>query len=141
KNVLLGDDSDPSKSPSQGAPTQAPTPGISVSNHADPSQARDRAVRHLLAQRSKAVTSGDRAQFLATVDPSDAAFYAKQSTLVDRLDALKFADWSYELAGDGPGFSPDRARVRLDRSVIVRVRLTYRLVGTTTSTDREQYLT
>ena len=64
------------------------------------------AVRDLLAQRSKAVTSGDRAQFLATVDPSDAAFYAKQSTLVDRLDALQFADWSYELAGDGPGFSP-----------------------------------
>ncbi len=140
KNVLLGDDSGPSQGASQ-APTLAPTPGISVSNHADPSKARDQAVRDLLAQRSKAVTSGDRAQFLATVDPSDAAFYAKQSTLVDRLDALKFADWSYELAGDGPGFSPDRARVLPDRSVIVRVRLTYRLVGTTTSTDREQYLT
>jgi len=140
KNVLLGDDSGPSQGASH-APTLAPTPGISVSNHADPSKARDQAVRDLLAQRSKAVTSGDRAQFLATVDPSDAAFYAKQSTLVDRLDALKFADWSYELAGDGPGFSPDRARVLPDRSVIVRVRLTYRLVGTTTSTDREQYLT
>jgi len=36
KNVLLGDDSDTGKSP-----TQAPTPAISVSNHADPSKARD----------------------------------------------------------------------------------------------------
>ena len=136
KNVLLGDDSDTGKTPSQ-----APTPGISVSNHADPSKARDQAVRDLLAQRSTAVTSGDRAQFLATVDPTAADFYAAQSNLVDRLDALQFADWSYELTGDGPGFTPDQKRVLPDRSVIVRVRLTYRLVGTTTSTDREQYLT
>lgn len=136
KNVLLGDDSDPSKSPGQ-----APKPGISVTHPADPSHGRDQAVRDLLAQRSKAVTSGDRALFLATVDPAAADFYAAQATLVDRLDTLQFADWSYELAGDGPGFAPDRARVLPDRSVIVRVRLTYRLVGTTTSTDREQYLT
>jgi hypothetical protein len=138
KNVLLGDDSDTSQRPS---PSHLPTPGVSVSNHANPSKARDQAVRDLLAQRSQAVTSGDRAQFLATVDPAAADFYAAQAALVDRLGALQFADWSYELTGDGPGFTPDQARVLPDRSAIVRVRLTYRLVGTTTSTDREQYLT
>jgi hypothetical protein len=104
KNVLLGDDSDTSQGPARRPP--GTDPGISVSNHADPSKARDQAVRDLLAQRSKAVTGGNREQFLATVDPSDAAFYGKQSSLVDRLDALQFADWSYELAGDGPASVP-----------------------------------
>jgi hypothetical protein len=135
KQVLLDDDD----KPDTGNPH--PTPLATVSHPADPSAARDQAIRDLLDQRAEAVTSGDRVRFLATVDPAAAGFYAAQSALADRLAALEFADWSYELTGDGPGFTADRARVLPDDSVIVRVRLTYRLAGTSTSTDREQYLT
>ena len=75
------------------------------------------------------------------VDPAATDFAAAQSQLIDRLAEVPFAAWSYRVTGDGPALSSERAAELPDGAAIVRVRLTYRLDGTTTETDREQYLT
>jgi hypothetical protein len=78
---------------------------------------RGAAVRALLAGRAAAVLAGNRAAFLATVDPRAAAFRARQARLFDALRRVPFASWSYEvdvtprpLPGrvryDAPAFSP-----------------------------------
>jgi hypothetical protein len=58
---------------------------------------RARAVRQTLADRAKAVTSRDRAAFLATLDPSPAAaaFRAQQAQAFDGLLKLPIGTWSY----------------------------------------------
>ena len=140
KNVLLGDDSDHQPEPQPRTGGAHPRHLASATMPTRPRRAtRPSATCSPSAPRRSPAATGQ--QFLATVDPADAAFYAKQSTLVDRLDALQFADWSYSWPATAPASAADRARVLPDRSVIVRARLTYRLAGTTTSTDREQYLT
>jgi hypothetical protein len=141
----------PTRAPdSTGAPgsaTGSPSPstdGSGVpSGSSSPSTvaARTTAVERLLADRSTALADGDRDLFLASVDPAATDFYAAQGQLFDRVAGLDLAEWSYAVTGDGPGFSPERARELPTGSVIVRVRLTYRLAGTETTTDREQYLT
>jgi hypothetical protein len=87
------------------------------------------------------VTGGDRDLFLDTVDPGSADFYDRQAQLIDRVAGLDLASWGYQVTGEGPDLTPARARTLPRGSTIVRVRLTYQLAGTETTTDREQYLT
>jgi hypothetical protein len=108
---------------------------------ADPAAGRDEAVAALLAERGRAVVSGDRSAFLAQVDPAQAGFAAAQEQLVDRLADVPLAEWRYEVTGTGPGLTEERATQLPEGSAIVRVRLTYRLEGTSTRVDREQFLT
>jgi hypothetical protein len=131
----------PDGSPSSTAKPTPATASTAASSPADPAAGRVEAVQGLLAQRAKAVGAGDRTLFLATVDPAAPTFYRAQTRLFDRVATLEFAQWSYQVTGDGPGFAADRARELPRGSAIIRVRLTYRLTGTQTTTDREQYLT
>ena len=102
---------------------------------------RDDALLVLLAERATAVMRQDSAGFLASVDPLAADFAAAQSRLARRLERVPFAAWSYRVVGEGPGLAEDVAAALPEGSSIVRVRLTYRLDGTITDTDRDQYLT
>ena len=87
------------------------------------------------------MTGGDRDLFLDTVDPGAADFSDRQAQLFDRVAGLDLASWGYQVTGEGPGLTAARARALPRGAAIVRVRLTYRLAGTETTTDREQYLT
>lgn len=146
--ALLPDGGDGS---SAGAPTGSAsagpagrTPGADPSvrpSPTDPAQARNQAVEQLLAARAAAVTGKNRDAFLDTVDSAEESFFAAQAQLVDRLDAIDFASWSYEIVGDGPGLPAARAAALPGGSTILRVRLTYQIAGTGTAVDREQYLT
>jgi hypothetical protein len=149
--LLLDDTGTPSPGPSgtashgagpggSGAPSGSPATGSGTPTQ-DAAAGRADAVEALLADRARAVSTGDRALFLGTVDPAATDFYAAQGRLFDRVAGLDLAEWSYAVTGDGPGFTADRASRLPTGSAIVRVRLTYRLSGTETTTDREQYLT
>ncbi len=87
------------------------------------------------------MTGRDRDLFLDTVDPGAADFFDGQAELFDRVSGLELATWGYQVTGDGPGLPAARAAALPRSATIVRVRLTYRLAGTETTTDREQYLT
>lgn len=95
----------------------------------------------LLSDRARAVLARDADGFLAQVDPAAVEFTAAQQAMIRRLRKVPLAAWSYRVVGEGPGLGADRAAGLPEGSSIVRVRLTYRLEGTTTDTDREQYLT
>lgn len=121
----------PASTPSAGRPSPGPVDARS----------RDEALPVLLADRAAAVLRADSAGFLAHVDPLAADFAAAQRRLARRLAEVPFSAWSYRVIGEGPGLAEDLAAGLPEASSIVRVRLTYRLEGTTTDTDREQYLT
>lgn len=128
----------------RGGPVASPSGGAEPSTgspSAPSAPTRIEAVEALLAERAAAVVAGDRAAFLDTVDPLHVEFLQAQSTLFERLQEVPVADWRYQLVGEGPPLSDERAAALPDESAIVRVRLTYQLDGTATVTDREQYLT
>jgi hypothetical protein len=54
---------------------------------------------------------------------------------------VPFSDWSYKLAGDGPALPKDRSVLLPHGSTIARVRLDYRLVGSDSVVERDQYFT
>ncbi len=134
----------PAGGPRAGTTAAGGEPGPSASGSTPPGAAvaaRDRAVTDLLVTRAAAVTAADRTAFLGTVAPGATEFLATQAELFDRVTSLGLAQWSYLVTGEGPGLAPERAAALPPGSAIVRVRLTYRLAGTDTTTDREQYLT
>lgn len=55
----------------------------------------------MLDRRAKAVLAGNRAAFLASVDPRDAAFRAEQGRWFDNLAAVPFSGWTYQLGDRG----------------------------------------
>jgi len=123
-----------------GASTPPPTAARPTPTH-DLAAARTEAVTALLAQRAQAVLTGDPVAWQSVVDPVEGEFAERQRTLIDRLSALPFAEWGYELVGEGPALPEPRAAALPEGSAIVRVRLTYRIDGTSNRTDREQWLT
>ena len=125
--------------PPRNAPGPSGTAGPGPA--ADLTVARAESVPRLLAQRARAVLDRDDRAFLATVDPAAEAFRADQRRLIRRLSDVPLESWSYQVIGEGPGLAVDTAAALPDGAAIVRVRLTYRLVGTATDTDREQYVT
>jgi hypothetical protein len=56
------------------------------------------AIRTLLKDRANALTAGDRAAFIATVDPVSDAFVERQNTYFDNLQALPVSVVTYEVA-------------------------------------------
>jgi hypothetical protein len=103
--------------------------------------ARSAGIGRLLERRSRAVLDHDKADFLALIDPTAEQFRAEQSTLFDRLAAVPISGWSYVLSGDGPALPKDRSVLLPKGSTIARVRLDYRLAGSDSQVEREQYLT
>jgi hypothetical protein len=87
-----------------GSPAADPrsAPARAVNSRITP---RTAAVQALLTRRAAAVLHADRAAFLATVDPGEPAFRARQARLFDALRAVPMSIWSYEL-------HPDHARPR-----------------------------
>jgi hypothetical protein len=71
----------------RGAPAQVP--GV------DGSAGRDLAVRILLNRHADALLGHNRVGWLADIDPSAAAFRAKQAALFDNLAAVPLASWHY----------------------------------------------
>lgn len=63
-------------------------------------QGRRAAVHALLEQRAKAVRTGNRAAFLATVSPGDPAFRAHQRRLFRNLSRLPLTVWEYEITSE-----------------------------------------
>lgn len=129
--------------PPAAAPTPTPTATDEPSRDVPPDLegARTAAVEELLTARSQAILAADPAAWLAQVDPAATDFAASQARVAKRLAAVPFAQWDYQLIGQGPPLTPEREAVLPEGAAIVRVRLTYRIEDTRTSTDREQYLT
>jgi hypothetical protein len=130
---VWGDDAQRAVSP----PTPRPT-GQQTSNAVAGQRA---GIADLLARRGKAVRDHDKAAFLALIDPTAEQFRLEQSQLFDRLAHVPLSDWSYELAGEGPALPKDRTLQLPKGSTIARVRLDYRLAGSDSQVEREQYLT
>jgi hypothetical protein len=107
----------------------------------DPTIGRRAGVTDLLQRRGEAVRDHDKEAFLSLIDPTAEKFRAEQSEIFDRLVKVPLADWSYELAGEGPGLPADRALALPRGSTIARVRLNYRFDGSDSPVEREQYLT
>ncbi|MGQ0632180.1 MAG: hypothetical protein ACT4P1_14255 [Sporichthyaceae bacterium] len=66
-------------------------------------------VEAMLARRSRAIATKDRAAFLASVDEADPAFRAAQARWFDNLSAVPFEHWEYRLntaADPGPSAAP-----------------------------------
>jgi hypothetical protein len=99
------------------------------------------AIGDLLERRGRAVRDHDKAAFLALIDPTAEQFRVDQGKLFDRLAHVPLSDWTYELAGDGPALPKDRSVQLPKGSTIARVRLDYRLTGSDSQVEREQYLT
>jgi len=92
--------------------------------------AREQAVRALLAARARAIREHDRAAWLATVDPTQPAFVARQAAVYDALAGLPLADWDYQLDPAAPPPAPlDLDRTRGPGWWAPGVTLTYRLAG------------
>ena len=102
---------------------------------------RSAGIGDLLDRRALAVRDHDKAAFLALIDPTAEQFRAAQGELFDRLADVPLSGWSYELAGDGPALPKDRSVLLPKGSTIARVRLDYRLEGSDSQVEREQYLT
>ncbi|HEX5535149.1 MAG TPA: hypothetical protein VFX33_15520 [Actinomycetales bacterium] len=123
-----------------GPPIASPTsPSATTSAVPDRQQSLDR----LLRERSNAVMTRDRREWLSTVDPASTDFAAKQDKVFANLASVPLASWSYQLAGNGPTLSPQRlANLGVDEAWVARVVLEYRLEGSGTGpVRREQYLT
>jgi hypothetical protein len=99
-----------------GTETSAPPPGMDQG-------LRDAAL-DLLEQREKALVSGDRDAFLATVDEDELTFAATQARWFDNLARLPVTDLSLTLGDEG-----DMSRVHGEGALQLPVELTMRLDG------------
>lgn len=68
----------------------------------DTAKVRAVAIRALLATRSHAILTHDRAAFLATIDPRQPAFRAAQARWFDNLAHVPLATWRYDVDTDTP---------------------------------------
>lgn len=130
------------------APVVAPpTGGVTTTAPAapappDPAAQRAAAVSNLLEQRAAAIGSGDRAAWLATLDPGATDFVQAQDHLFTTLQQLPRASWAYALTGTGRSLPAQRRAELGGEAVVVDVRLSYRLEGYDGSEVlRDQHLT
>ncbi|HVB26905.1 MAG TPA: hypothetical protein VNE21_03210, partial [Mycobacteriales bacterium] len=77
---------------------------------------RTAGVQASLRERARGVLDRDPVEFLASVDPADPAFLARQRVLFASLRQLRFASWSYALAAvpPYPPLPAERARYHRD---------------------------
>jgi hypothetical protein len=135
--------------PTDGTSSQRPPVPASQANQAAqgnqvPAHPSD-AIDDLLAARSSAVRTGDRAGWLAGLLPDDAtgasaAFTAAQRTLFDRVRAVRPLEWTYQVAGGSP-LSQNRRAALGGTAWLADVRLDYRLTSGGPRVRRQQYLT
>lgn len=102
--------------PSTGSGQTSTTPTAAVTT--DPRARRDdfAAIRRLLKDRAQALTNGNRAAFIATVDRANPSFVARQRTYFDNIQVLPVGTVSYEMerygltpapvSGDNPVLRP-----------------------------------
>ena len=84
----------------------------------------------MLTRRAKALLAGNRAAFLATVDPRDAAFRAAQGRWFDNLAAVPFSGWTYELGDRASRALPPARAVALGPAAFVApVDVSYQISG------------
>jgi hypothetical protein len=115
----------------------APTHVQSGTNTVPPTTA----VVDLLERRSRAVLAGDRAAWLATVDPRDAGLVQRQGDLFGRLAALRPTSWSYSLQDGDSGLAAARRSALGGGAFLAHVRLAYRLAPGVGEVERDQHLT
>jgi len=102
---------------------------------------RHDAATSLLEARSRAILHRDKAAFLALIDPAASRFRTRQATIFNRLSKVPFADWEYELEGEGPSLRDDQAERLPKGAFVARVLMRYTLKGTDSPVEREQFLT
>lgn len=96
----------------------------------------------LLKVRSAAVLGGDKAAWMATVDPASATFSAAQSRVFDNLREVPFSGFGYDFAGVAPELSAARQGELGATAWVARVVADYQLKDyDRTPTQTEQYLT
>lgn len=87
-----------------GDPPPDDTPGATSSQRSEAPAGKDESLREdalaLIDERERALASGDREAFLATVDPDELGFSATQARWFDNLARLPVGDVSYELGDD-----------------------------------------
>jgi hypothetical protein len=119
-----------------------PSPTAAADTTPDAAEVRVQALQKLLDTRSRAVLDGDRAAWLATVDPHSEGFRRKQSTVFSNFRAVPFSDWSYTYAGVARALSTHRASELGGGAWVARVQAGYRLRGYDgASSLTEQFLT
>jgi hypothetical protein len=122
-----------------GTSTQSTTPTNTVpSTDAVPSTA---AVVDLLQRRSGAVQAGNRAAWLATVDPADKGLVQRQGDLFGRLSGLRPPSWSYSVEAPDAVLPAARRAALGTNSFLAHVRLAYRLAPGAGEVQRDQHLT
>jgi hypothetical protein len=138
---LSGSASSPDSSAARVTPPAGSNAGTQNDVPAHPADAID----DLLSERAAAIRDGDRAAWLASLDPvhlSPAAlrFRAAQADVFDRVHSLAPAAWSYQVAGGSP---LPAARVAELGGIawLADVQLDYQLVGGATVVRRQQFLT
>lgn len=93
-------------------------------------QDRQDTVGTMLTRRAKALQAGDKAAFMATVDPQATAFRAAQSRWFDNLSAVPFSEWALELGDRGAlRLSEARASALGSAAFIAPVDLSYQIEG------------
>lgn len=81
-----------------GSTAPKPTPTRSSTAASADAAARLSAIRGLLHERSEAVLSHDRAQFMASVDPDGGAFRRSEAQMFHNLARVRFSSWSYSVS-------------------------------------------
>jgi hypothetical protein len=95
-------------------PLAQPSPRVGRTDAADrrgalAAAARTTAIRDLLAHRSNAVITHNRAEWRAALDPEHPAFVQEQMRVFDNLQAVAFASWDY-------GFDAKKSLTRTARA-------------------------
>jgi hypothetical protein len=121
----------PSASSGAGSGTQVPAQPVE-------------AIGGLLDGRANAIRDGDRAAWLAALDPSAdpvaKRFRTAQAAVFDRVRTLRPASWSYQVAGGT--VLPAKRRTALGSSAwLADVHLEYQLTAGGATVKREQFLT
>jgi hypothetical protein len=102
----------------------------------DPAHALAAALR----ARAAAVAAGDRAAWLAAVDPRSGRFRRDQGTVFDRIRSLHPVRWTYGVDGGSP-LAEDRRSALGGTGWRADVTLTYQLEAATPVVRRQQVLT
>jgi hypothetical protein len=93
-------------------------------------QDRQDTVGTMLTRRAKALQTGDKAAFLATVDPQATAFRADQAKWFDNLAAVPFSTWTLELGDRGLlRLSESRARALGSAAFVAPIDVSYQIEG------------
>ncbi|PJE98564.1 hypothetical protein CUT44_07705 [Streptomyces carminius] len=92
----------------------------------------------LLDRQAEAVLAGDRAAYLATVDPLADRYRAAQRTVFGNLARLPLSQWSYRVTAVGDDAFPLPGRGGGARRIAVRAELSYRVEGYDTAPVRAE---